>query len=147
MLRFSPPGEYESKSRCKESCLEQRFLAFIGIVKSLKHNQTNSMGDFLCSPFSLSRCRVLRQGFDKFYSVSFQARLSFFASLLTAGSPESLPCHEFLFPPLTEPLPSTEFWGERTSKNINFAVFTKKILILLHSQVFLHILLPNFQSL
>jgi hypothetical protein len=25
---------------------EQRFLAFIGIVKSLKHNQTNSMGEF-----------------------------------------------------------------------------------------------------
>jgi hypothetical protein len=46
MLRFSPPGECESKSRCRDGNLEQRFFGFIVIVKSLKHNQTNSMGDF-----------------------------------------------------------------------------------------------------
>jgi len=40
-------------------------------------------------PSSIFRSGVLRQGFDKFYSVSFQARLSFFASLLTPSSPES----------------------------------------------------------
>jgi hypothetical protein len=34
------------------------------------------MGDFLISPLSFSRSGVLRQGFDKFYSVSFQARRS-----------------------------------------------------------------------
>jgi hypothetical protein len=50
MLRFSPPGECESKDRCLEGNQEQRFLAFIGIVKSLKHNKTNSMGDFLIFP-------------------------------------------------------------------------------------------------
>jgi hypothetical protein len=76
MLRFSPPGECESKSRCRDGNLEQRFFGFIVIVKSLKQNKTKLMGNFCCSPFSLSRCGVLRQGFDKFYSVSFQARRS-----------------------------------------------------------------------
>jgi hypothetical protein len=59
---------------------QQRFLAFIVIVKSLKQNKTNLMGNFLISPLSLSRSGVLRQGFDKFYSLSFQARLSFFVT-------------------------------------------------------------------
>jgi len=54
------------------------FLAFVVVVKRLEQNQTNSMGDFLISPLSLSRCGVLRQGSNKFYSVSFQARRSFF---------------------------------------------------------------------
>jgi hypothetical protein len=100
--------------------LRQRFLAFIVIVKSLKHNQTNSMGDFCCPPFSLSRCGVLRQGFDKFYSVSFQAR-------------RSLVCHfqEFLarlkaylvtnfsFPPwLSLPPPLLEEAGEHQKISI-----------------------------
>jgi hypothetical protein len=58
----------------------QRFLAFIGIVKSLKHNKTNSIGDFWMFPSSIVRSGVLRQGFDKFYSVSFQARHSFFVT-------------------------------------------------------------------
>jgi len=66
-----------------------------------------ALGNFFDVPLSIFRSGVLRQGSDKFYSVSFQARLSLFASLLTAGSPESLPRHEFLFPPLTEPPAST----------------------------------------
>jgi hypothetical protein len=48
-----------------------------------------ALGSFLMFPFSIFRSGVLRQGFEKFYSVSFLARLSLFASLLTAGSPES----------------------------------------------------------
>jgi hypothetical protein len=73
-------GGFDPKTAAEIANHEQRFLAFIGIVKSLKHNKTNSMGDFLISPLSLSRCGVLRQGFDKFYSVSFQARHSFFVT-------------------------------------------------------------------
>jgi hypothetical protein len=37
-----------------KSDVSQRFLAFIGIVKSLKHNKTNSMGDFLIFPLPFS---------------------------------------------------------------------------------------------
>jgi hypothetical protein len=79
MLRFSPPGECESKSRCvgRSQLLSSGFLAFISIVKSLKQNKTNSMVIFDV-PLPIVRSGVLRQGSDKFYSVSFQARLSFF---------------------------------------------------------------------
>jgi len=40
-------------------------------------------------PLLIFRCGVLRQGFDKFYSLSFQAILSLFFSSLTPHSPES----------------------------------------------------------
>ena len=40
-------------------------------------------------PLLIFRCEVLRQGSDKFYSLSFQAILSLFVSSLTPGSPES----------------------------------------------------------
>jgi hypothetical protein len=43
----------------------------------------------LVFPPPIFRSGVLGQGSDKFYSVSFQARHSFFASLLTRRSPES----------------------------------------------------------
>jgi hypothetical protein len=73
-------GERDSKDRCigRLQLLSSGFLAFVVIVKSLKQNKTNSMGDFLISPSPIVRSGVLRQGFDKFYSVSFQARHSFF---------------------------------------------------------------------
>jgi hypothetical protein len=38
------------------------------------------MGDFSMFPSPIFRSGVLRQGFDKFYSVSFQARLSLFVT-------------------------------------------------------------------
>jgi hypothetical protein len=43
----------------------------------------------LMFPPPIFRSGVLRQGSDKFYSVSFQARLSLLASSLTPRSPES----------------------------------------------------------
>jgi len=54
----------------------QRFLAFIVLVKRLEQNKTNSTGDFWMFPSPIFRSGALRQGFDKFYSVSFLARRS-----------------------------------------------------------------------
>jgi hypothetical protein len=63
--------------------------------KALNLQQTRSRvqaatpDHILMFPPPIFRSGVLRQGFDKFYSVSFQARHSFFVSSLTPGSPES----------------------------------------------------------
>ncbi len=43
----------------------------------------------LMFPLLIFRSGVLRQGFDKFYEVSFQARLSLFVSSLAPRSPEN----------------------------------------------------------
>jgi hypothetical protein len=65
----------------------QRF--FLCGLMNLILNLSGALGNVLMSPFSIFRSGVLRQGFDKFYSVSFQARQSFFISLLTPREPES----------------------------------------------------------
>jgi hypothetical protein len=65
------------------------------VVFSLRVNELildllGSLNNFLVFPFSIFPSGALRQGFDKFYSLSFQARLSLLVSSLTPrGSPES----------------------------------------------------------
>jgi len=48
-----------------------------------------ALDNVLVFPFFIFRSGALRQGFDKFYSLSFQARLSLLVSSVTPGSPES----------------------------------------------------------
>jgi hypothetical protein len=74
-------------AECKAAVCTSGFF-FAGLLKLIL-DLSESLGNFFDVPLSIFRSGVLRQGSDKFYSVSFQARLSLFASLLTAGSPES----------------------------------------------------------
>jgi len=61
---------------------------FAGLLKLIL-DLSGALGSFFDVPLSIFRSGVLHQGFDKFYSVSFQARLSLSVCSLTAGSPES----------------------------------------------------------
>jgi len=66
----------------------------VTVVFSLRVNELildllGSLNNFLVFPFFIFRSAALRQGFDKFYSLSFQARLSLLVSSLTPGSPKS----------------------------------------------------------
>jgi hypothetical protein len=72
---------------CKAAGRNSGFF-FAGLLKLIL-DLSRSLRNFFDFPLSIFRSGVLRQGSDKFYSVSFQARLTLFASLLTAGSPES----------------------------------------------------------
>ena len=58
------------------------------------------MGDFLIFPPPIFRSGVLRQGSDKFYSVSFQARLRFLVCFLESLTRlEANLVTNFSFPP------------------------------------------------
>jgi len=59
------------------------------LTTSSKRVQDATHERILMFPPPIFRSGVLRQGCDKFYSVSFQARLSLLASSLTPRSPES----------------------------------------------------------
>jgi hypothetical protein len=72
---------------CKAADINSGF--FFAWLMNLILDLSGALGSFFDVPFSIFRSGVLRQGSDKFYSVSFLARLSLLASLLTAGSPES----------------------------------------------------------
>jgi hypothetical protein len=61
------------------------FAWFMNLILDL----LGALGNVLVFPSSIFRSGVLPQGSDKFYSVSFQARLSLLAFSLTSGSPES----------------------------------------------------------
>jgi hypothetical protein len=74
-------------AECKAAATNSGFF-FAGLLKLIL-DLSRSLSNFFDVPLFIFRSGVLRQGSDKFYSVSFQARLSLFASLLTAGSPES----------------------------------------------------------
>jgi len=53
---------------------------FAGLLKLIL-DLSRPLGNFFEIPPHIFRSGVLRQGFDKFYSVSFQARHSLFATL------------------------------------------------------------------
>jgi len=53
------------------------FAWFMNLILDL----LGALGNVLRFPPPIFRSGVLRQGFDKFYSVSFQARHSFFATV------------------------------------------------------------------
>jgi hypothetical protein len=64
------------------------------VVFSLRVNELildllGSLNTFFVFPFSIFRSGVLPQGSDKFYSLTFQARLSLLVFSVTPGSPES----------------------------------------------------------
>jgi hypothetical protein len=61
------------------------FAWFMNLILDL----LGALGNFLMFTLPIFRSGLLRQGSDKFYSVSFQARLGFFISSLTPRSPES----------------------------------------------------------
>jgi hypothetical protein len=61
------------------------FAWFMNLILDL----LGSSGNFFVVPSSIFRSGALRQGSDKFYSVSFQARLSFFVFSSTPPSPET----------------------------------------------------------
>jgi hypothetical protein len=63
---------------------KQRFFGVYRYLTNLGHGQS-----ILMFPFPIVRSGGLRQGFDKFYSLSFQARLSLFIFSLVCRSPES----------------------------------------------------------
>jgi hypothetical protein len=61
-------------------CLSQRF--FLCGFTEIDFRFISALGSFFDVPLSIFRSGVLRQGSDKFYSVSFQARLSFWVYFL-----------------------------------------------------------------
>ena len=69
----------ERVGECKATALT---VVFSLRVNELILDLLGSLNNFLVSPFCIFRSGALRQGSDKFYSVSFQARLSLFVSLL-----------------------------------------------------------------
>jgi len=77
----------ERVGECKAAACNSGF--FFAWLMKLILDLLGSLNNFLVFPFSIFRSGVLRQGSDKFYSLSFQARLSLLASSLTPGSPES----------------------------------------------------------
>jgi hypothetical protein len=62
------------QSRCANSG-----FFFAGLLKLIL-DLSGALGSFLKFPLFIFRSGVLRQGSDKFYSVSFLARLGFFVT-------------------------------------------------------------------
>ena len=67
-------------AECKAAVDTSGFF-FAGLLKLIL-DLSGALGSFLMSPFSIFRSGALRQGSDKFYSVSFLARLSFWVCFL-----------------------------------------------------------------
>ena len=121
MISFSPPGWVWIQRPLQED--RKSIAAVFGVYRycqKLKTQQDKFDGWFLMSPLSFSRSGVLRQGFDKFYSVSFQARLRFlvcFLKFLTRLKANLVT--NFSFPPwLSLPPPLVEVVGEHQKISI-----------------------------
>jgi hypothetical protein len=72
---------------CKAAAHNSGF--FFAWLMKLILDLLGALGNILVFPSLIFRFGVLSQGSDKFYSLSFQARLSLLVSSLTPGSPES----------------------------------------------------------
>jgi hypothetical protein len=84
MLICCPPFRV---GECKAAATNSGF--FFAWFMNLILDLLGTLNNFLIFPPPIFRSGVLRQGSDKFYSVSFQARLSLFFSSLVGRSPES----------------------------------------------------------
>jgi hypothetical protein len=65
-------------AECKAAAINSGFF-FAGLLKLIL-DLSGALDNFLMFPSSIFRSGVLHQGSDKFYSVSFQARHSFFVT-------------------------------------------------------------------
>jgi hypothetical protein len=77
----------ERMGECKAAASNSGF--FFAWFMKLILDLLGALRNFLVFPSPIFRCGVLRQGSDKFYSLSFQARLSLLVTFMTSGSPES----------------------------------------------------------
>jgi hypothetical protein len=81
-IYFHPKGWVNAKPLVKQ-------WFFLCGLMNLILDLLGALGNVLVFPFLIFHSGVLRQGSDKFYSLSFQAPLSLLVPFMTSGSPAS----------------------------------------------------------